>query len=77
MNCVVYLPVPSSSTEVLSLALLQWLRMSDVSSSSLAAASPFTPFLAPGDGKDKIRKTAEQKDLYLEEDGWKLYTLIL
>ncbi|TNN61818.1 hypothetical protein EYF80_027935 [Liparis tanakae] len=35
------------SHEVHSLALLPWLRMSDVSSSSLAPDSPFTPFLVP------------------------------
>lgn len=46
-----YKPVPSSSTEVLSLALLQWLRISDVSSSSLAPDSPFTPFLIPRERK--------------------------
>ena len=43
--CVcVCVPVPSSNTEALSLALLKWLRTSEIRSSSLTPDSPFTPF---------------------------------
>lgn len=45
--CCAAEPVPSSTAEVLSLALLQWLTTSEFSSSSLAPDSPFAPFFIP------------------------------